>query len=489
MNKPALLTCLLAASLMGPASLVTGQALTQQAAIAAALERNFTIAIESLNPEIARQTLRQSKGTFDPVLSSSYTYDRREVEGSSTDEESASASIGLGSTLPIGTEWSLSVQAADRTNLFDPVLGTVQDNIASFAGITVTQPVLRGFGLDGSYGGVRSARENLKASQFSFEAEVMDIVESTIAAFQSLWFARENLRIAERNRDLALKLLDDNRKRVDSGAMAPLDLVQAESEAALREVSVISARSFLDISENNLRSLISDDPATVLDLPVDILPPPAPVEVVPQLSRDLAFALDNRPILNAARAGLNVREWELRDARRNALPQLDLVASAGRYGRASTLSDSLQESFNDGPSGYSVGAVLSVPFPNRTRSATKVSAYLRRNSAQLSLEQLEQDIRLELDDASTRLVADWDRIQAARKARELAEQSLEAEEKKLQAGTSSTFVVLRLQGDLANAEIREINALSDYTISVARYQRSLGRILEANDISLSAEKP
>jgi outer membrane protein TolC len=459
--------------------------LSMEDAVAEALSRNFSIRVERFEPQIAREDIRLASGAFDPVLRSEYLYARDELSGFALDEESASFSFGLGSTLPWGTQWEAAVDANDRTTPFDFQTGGYSDTVSSFAGIVVTQPILRNFGLDGTYAGVRIARESAAASWEGFRAQVMDTVEQTIAAYQNLYFAQENLRIAERNRDLALQLLKDNRKRVETGAMAPLDIVQAESEAALRDVSVISARSFLRQAQNALKSLIWDDPATVLGLEIEISPPAEPAYFEPDLARDYQLALQYRPEYIATAAGLAIRRIEVGQFRRNALPQLDLVGSYGRRGVDRSLNDSIDETFNDGDSSYSIGAVFSFPFPNRSRSAEKVQAYLRRNQAEMGLQQLEQNIRLELDNAATQLTADWDRIKAARLARELAEKSLEAEEKKLQAGTSSTFVVLRLQGDLANAEIREINALTDYAISQAQYHRVRGRILDQHGIILS----
>jgi outer membrane protein TolC len=405
--------------------------------------------------------------------------------------ESARFSFGVGSILPWGTQWTATVEANDRTTPFetdpntgDLISGNISTDVSSFAGIVVTQPILRGFGLDGSYSEVRIARESAASSWEGFRAQVMDVVEATVNAYQNLYFAQESLRIAERNRDLALQLLDDNQKRVETGAMAPLDIVQAESEAALREVSVISAGTFLRQAQNNLKSLIWSDPESVLSLDLQIKPPEKPEYFEPDLARDYALALTNLPEYLASVSGLSIREIQVRQLKRNALPQLDIIGSVGRRGRDNTLSDSISQSFGDGDSSYSIGAVFSLPFPNRTRSSEKTQAYLRRNQAELGLQQLEQVIRLDLDNAATRLTADWARIKAARTARELSEKSLRAEEKKLQVGTSTTFVVLRLQGDLASAEIREINALTDYMVSLAGYNRVRGRILDEFNISL-----
>jgi outer membrane protein len=462
--------------------------LSMDDAIASALDRNFAIRIERIEPDIAQEEVRSAWGRYDPVLQSQYLYQRDELAGLDRDQEVASVEMSVGATLPWGTQIEGSILSSDSTM---PVVETAngleqinQINVRSFMGISVRQPVLRGFGLDGTHTRVRIARESAEASWQGFRARVMDTVQSTIAAYQSLYFAQENLRIAERNRDLAVQLLKDNRKRVETGAMAPLDIVQAESEAALREVSVISARALLKQAQNGLKQLVWDNPESVLDLNLKILPPEEPSYFDPDLARDYQLAVENLPEYISTESGLRIRQWQVREARRNALPQLDLTGSYGHVGIRDELNDSLSDAFGNGEKSYSVGAVLSIPFPNRSRSAERTQAYLRRNQAKMELTQLEQSIRIELDNASTQLTADWERIQAARKARELSEKSLKAEEKKLQAGTSTTFVVLRLQGDLAIAEIRETNALADYSVSLARYHRARGKILDIHNISL-----
>ncbi|MEX0322418.1 MAG: TolC family protein [Puniceicoccaceae bacterium] len=462
--------------------------LSMEEAVAAALDRNYAIQIERIEPQIAEQEIRAATGAFDPVLQSELEYRNSELTGFTRNQESTSGSVSVGSTLPIGTQLQATVQVNERTTPFDPFTGEFSEIISTsettFTGIVVTQPILRGFGKDGTYAGVRIARESSDISWQTFRAEVMDTVQSTVTAYENLYFAQENLRIAERNRDLALQLLKDNKKRVETGSMASLDIVQAESEAALREVSVISARAVLQQARNFLKSLIWDNPESVLDLDLNIIPPDEPDFFEPVISRDYQIALQNQPEYLSAVSGLNIREIQVRNTKRNALPQLDLVGSAGRTRLETGFGDSMDGEFSDSNMSYSMGLVLSVPFPNKTRSAEKAQAYLRRNQAQLGVKQLEQNIRLQLDNAATQLTADWERIQAARIARELAEKSLEAEEKKLQAGTSTTFVVLRLQGDLAIAEIREINALSDYIVSLANYNRARGKILDTFNIQL-----
>lgn len=473
------------------ATLVSGESLnlSMEAAIAAALDRNFAIRMEKFEPEIAQEGIREASGIYDPVLQSEYRYRRNELAGFTRDQESAAFEFGVGSVLPWGTQLQAGIQTNDQTTPFDPFTNefseSISTSVSTYAGITVTQPVLRGFGLDSNDARLRIARESAEAAQEVFRAQVMDIVEATISAYQNLFFAQQNLSIAERNRDLALQLLKDNKKRVETGAMAPLDIVQAESEAALREVSVISAGAYLRQAQNGLKSLIWNDPDSILDLDLQIQPPREPSEFVADLTRDYQLALEKLPEYLSSQYGLNIHELQLKQLKRDALPQLDLVGSAGRLAIRDSLGDSIGDAFGDGEASFTIGAVFSMPFPNRTRSSQRTQAYLRRNQAALGIKQLEQTIRLELDNAATQMHADWNRIQAARRARELAEKSLQAEEKKLQVGTSTTFVVLRLQGDLATAEIRETNALTDYSISLARYHRARGSILDVYKINLA----
>lgn len=486
-NRPFTTLALLA--LLAPAAHAEVLRLGMEEAIAAALERNFSVSIERIEPRVAEEALRSAKGAFDPVWESEYGYRNEELPFYQDAEESAMLRFGVSSTLPWGTEIEAELNANDRTTPFDTFTGQAFDSVNTFAGIVLTQPLLRNFGLKGTYTRVRVARESVGVSWQGFRARVMDVVADVVTAYQNLFFAQENLRIAEQNRDLALQLLQDNRRRVETGAMAPLDIVQAESEAALREVSVISARAFQRQARNALKRLIWADPDSILQLELEIQPPQEPEEFLPDRVRDYTHAMASRPEYLASLSGLVIRDLELEELRRNALPRLDLVGSYGRRGLDTSLDESVDQAFNAGYEQYAIGAVFSLPFPNRTRSAERITASLRRNQAELGLRQLEQDIRLELDNAATQLNADWERIHAARTARQLSEKSLQAEEKKLQAGTSSTFVVLRLQGDLADAEIREINALTDYAVSLARYHRVRGRILEVHGIELNPEVP
>jgi len=496
MSKPliGLLLCLgssLATNLLS-AQTDDARVLSLEAAVEQVLARNYTLQIATLDPEIAAQDARAARGGYDPTLSGTYSYEREETTFSGVDDETAFGSVGVAGELPWGTQYDASVSATDATSLFgsfvnpldpDQPVPQILSSVSSSARIRITQPILRGFGRASRDAGVRLADNALAQAEATFRATVIDLVTETVDAYYDAIFAQENLTVALRNRDLAAQLLRDNRRRVETGALAPLDLVQAESEVALREVAVVSAEQLQIVALNRLRGLLFDDPTAAFQAPLSLSPLAVLPESNPDPQRDLVQALEHRPDYQLATLNLDAREIAVARDRRDALPELNVFGTYGRSVTEETLEDSLSE-LTEGQANYTVGAVVSMPLFNRSRDAARVRSLLQRNQADILRRQLEQSVLLELDNAAARVRNDWRRIQASQAARQLAERALEAEEKKLRAGTSSTFIVLRLQGDLANAEIREIAARADYATSLARYDQALGLTLTRRGIVL-----
>lgn len=467
-----------------PATADTALDLTPERVIELVLQANYTIAVERVNNEVAASDLRQAQGSYDPVVYGSYYYTNSEVQSYGNAESlDASAEVGIQGQLPWGTTYQFGTSANDRTTPFASTEGTSQtieagDSITAFSGLSVTQPLLRGFGLADSYSVVRIAKKSRSISDETLRGTVIDTITGALQAYYTLAFAEQNLAIAQRNRANAANLLEENRKRIEIGSMAPLDIYQAESEVAFRDSQVLDAERFRHNAENRLKVLLSKNPQAVLDLTLSIAPlptPTAPEGIDPR--HDYGFALEHRPDYQQSALGLEISELELSRERRRALPQLDLTATYGRRYTGQTLDNSINRAFDDGSESYTIGAVFSYPLFNRSRDAVRTASYLRRNRSELLLRQLEQQIMLEVEIAAKDVETAWQQIGATRHARELAEQSLVAEEKKLQVGNSSTFFVLRLQGDLASAEIRENQAITDYLIARAEYDRVLGATL------------
>ncbi|MDX2110148.1 MAG: TolC family protein [Verrucomicrobiota bacterium] len=459
--------------------------LNQDEAVQRALSRNFSIAIERFSPLIAAQELRGAWGEYDPAFTTRYTFtkdDNYQAQFPALEYRQDDFSSGIEGKVPwLGTQYAIALDAYDtRTNRnnFDDA-----NAINSFAGLTLTQPLLRGFG-GGSLAKVRIARRGAQSADEGFRQTVIDVVTNTVYAYNNYFFASRNLDVAQRSRDLAAQLLEDNRFRSDTGAIAPLDVVLAESELALREENVINARRQKRQAELALADLISDQAGTLIGPGIVVEAPKAGTEVSVDAGSDFPRALENRPDYRQAKLSLESKELELSRDRNGMLPQLDLVGSYGWRGQSDSFHGSFDDLGRNRTQAYSAGAVLSVPIPNRDRASRKAISYMRRNQADLQLKRLEQTVRLNLEDAALRLSTGWQRLQAAQKAVNLARQSLTAEEKKLRAGTSTTFVVLRVQQDVSSAEILQADAIADYAKAIAEYDRQLGLTLERRNITL-----
>ena len=453
-------------------------------AIEHALAKNFTIQVEQISPDIAAQELRGEKGVFDPTFDSRYSRTKEDnpqlIDPLNVDApesftlEDDFLSISFNGLLPWGTTYDLGIFSDNRRGTFNDFT----DVYNTFAGLNLTQPLLRGFGRGITKARINIAKKGLEISEWEFKRVVIFIISRTIFAYNDFYFATQNLAVAERSRDLALKLKDDNIRRIEIGSMAPLDVVQAEAEVALREERVLTAeRDMLD-QENRLKQLLFDDIESLLEKSITITPPNKPEEIVHNIKQDYYKALEIRPDYRQAVLDLETSEIEITLGSHQALPILDLVGAYGWQGRDDSFGSSFDRLTENENQAYELGLSFNVPFPNRFGRSQKAAAYLKRNQQEITLKQFQQFILISLDNAAGRIITDWKRIEVARDARTLSEKSLAAEQKKLQAGKTSTFIVLRLQNDLAGAEIRELRAITDYNKSLARYDQQVGSTLE-----------
>ncbi len=453
-------------------------------AIEQALAKNFTIQVEQISPNIAAHELTGKKGIFDPTFDSKYLR-RQEDNPQLIDPLNVDApdsftleddflSIGFNGLLPWGTNYGVSIDSDNRRGTFNDFT----DEYNTFAGFNITQPLLRGFGPGFNKARINIAKKGLELSEWEFKRVVMAIISQTIFTYNDFYFALQNLAVAERSRDLALKLKEDNIRRIEIGSMAPLDVVQAEAEVALREERVLLAERLMLDEENRLKQLLYDDIESLLEKKISIHPPEKPEEVVHNIKEDYIKALEIGPDYRQAVLDLETSEIEITLNSHLALPNLDLVGAYGWQGRDDSFGSSIDRLTENENQAYRLGVNFNVPFPNRFGRSQKAAAYLRRNQQEITLKQFQQAILIGLDNSAGRINTDWKRIKVAKDARTLSEKSLAAEQKKLRAGTSTTFVVLSLQDDLADAEIRELQAITDYNKSIAQYDQLVGLTLE-----------
>ena len=463
--------------------------LTLDAAIASALANNFSIASARFEPQIARARQVSAASVFDPVLSANYTRSDTRTEAFNPltglhaplfVDQADSLEVALGGKLPFGLQYAFVGQAG---NYRDSTI-LLADNYSTFGGIRLTQPLLRGFGFGANLAGIRLARAQRGLARAVYQQTVVDTITRTIAAYNNLYFAQQSYQNAVRSLDLANGLLQENRRRVEVGSISPADVTIAAARVARIEDGVIQAERGMRDTANYFLTLLSSETRPAMDQPLRIAPPL--VVPAPQFDRlaDLARAYDRRPDYRQAQENIRRAAAGLADSRSAALPQVDLVGSYGYTGGGRSFDDATHDARRRDTPAWTAGAVVSLPLPLRDGRGRVRASKLTLAQARTDLARLEQQIAVEVADAAGQIESTVRRLEATHRARQLAAESLVAQQKRLQVGQSDTFTVLQFQELLAAAEQAEFRAVADYNIALASYDRAIGTTLERHNVTL-----
>ena len=462
--------------------------LNLEKALQMALARDFSIQVEQYAPRAARELVAGQWGRFDPVIGASYT--RGETlqrslfrsgvhtpipETTQTDSFSA----GIEGTTPTGASYRLGL---DTTGL-GGTPGSLSDENRAVGSLGLTVPLLRGAGFAANLSGVRIARTELEISEWQLRQRIIDVMTETNFVYHELHFAKENLLVAIRSRELAKQLVANNQSRVAIGVMSPLDVIPARADAAQREEAVILAERTVRDNENLLKQLVTNDMASMLTVRVEI-EPPRTLHFQANVSGGIEDALALRPDYRQSILDLQRRNITLAFTKNEMLPRFDLTGSLRLLGVENDFGGSVGRLTQRDETTWQVGAVVSLPIPNRTARANRNVAQLRVAQALVDLQRLEQQIVVEVDNASGQITTGRQRIVSTRVARILAGESLAAGEEQLRAGKFTTFDVLQLQERLASAEVAELRAQADHNKAVGEYYRRTGTTLREHNVQL-----
>jgi len=485
--------------------------LTLEDCILRTIKNNLGVSIQELTPEIQAAALAKAKEKFYPTMQFSYTQ-RRNNTPSFSGLESIESTITkyndlngqISQAIPFGG--TLSVSLDTYKNFTTQNFQTWNPRYYSTLRFDFSQPLLQNFGWNISQKEIIIARNNLAASEAQLEKSLMDTIYSAEQAYWNLVYAIEDLKVKQQSLKLAQELLEKNKRSVEIGTLAPLDVLSASSEVATREADIIQAEVAVKNAEDQLRTLmnLSEEEQKKFTTIVPVDKPSYDIKEM-TLEEALSIALNNRPDLRNLQINLKTQEFNLTVAKNQTLPALNLTASYYSPGlsgdrlvylnnnpltgvvidvipgpRSKSLKDALGFTYSN----WSVGLTLNIPLNNMLSRANVAQARLNLEQAQLSLKQQEQQAILEVKTALRNLQADLKRVQAYRAARELQEQKLAAEEEKLKVGQSTNYTVLMYQRDLANARSAELKAIIDYNVSRANLERALGLSLKNRNMKV-----
>jgi outer membrane protein TolC len=372
-----------------------------------------------------------------------------------------------------------------------------------------TQHLLRDYGRRNNSRQFQVARNNQKISEVQFERQLIDLVAQAQRSYWDLVFASEDIKVKQRSVDLAQKTLSDNQIQVDIGTLAPIDLVQAESEVANRRVQFVTS-TYTEVQTQDLvKKLLTSqgDPGNVLAklVPLEGVRKPSNADVLP-VDQAIKIALENRPEMKQIQLDLENKNIDFEATKNSLLPTVDLIASYTQTGVAGTsairpspfnpnptpvnpdlvggLGTAFGQVFSYNYNGYSAGVSVQIPLRNRAAQADNARAATDRRISENRLTAQAQQIALEVRNALTQVDMNKARIEAAQKARELAERRLDAEQKKFDLGASTIRFVLEEQRNVAQAQTDEIQSLINYTKSLVDFDRATGMTLKKNNIEI-----
>ncbi|MEO8682536.1 MAG: TolC family protein, partial [Vicinamibacterales bacterium] len=475
------------------------RALTLEDAVSLTLEKNLDIAVAKLEPQSSDFQIAGVRNLYRPVFST--TVGQRDQYALPTSTLNGGTRVNNGtSTYNVGfskaMQWyggSLAVNWANARLNTSNTFSTFNPSYTTNLSAAFVQPLVRGFKIDNTRQQLQVNLINRDIAEESTKATVIQTVANVRNAYWDLVFAQSSVDVAQQAMTLADKLVEDNQARVEVGTLAPLDIVQAQAEAATRRQNLAAAEATAQTAELALKRYIVSGTEDALwrqqIRPVD-LPSlqPAPADVEGAVRRALAERTD----VLTARKNLDSNDVSLRYFKGQSLPALDLNATYGAQGlggTAFTRSGTGVDSKITGtiPGGYfdalsalsqrtyptwNLSVVMSYPVGGGQAEAQYARAQIQRSQATTRLRALEVQIAAEVANAALTVQSNLKRVDAASAARELAQKRLEAEQSKFEVGMSTNFFVVQAQRDLRDAQNTELRTLADYRKSLVNFERS-----------------
>jgi HAE1 family hydrophobic/amphiphilic exporter-1 len=512
--------------------------LTIREALTLALENNKDIEVARHNVKIAEFDLTTARGAYDPRFSSAAYYERIEnpissflsggSDGSVTQSDYTANARLEGLTPAMGGSYRFDFSSVRLTT--NNQFAALNPQYPAALTFNYTQPLLRGFRFDNSRRQIEIARKNLSLTDAQFRQRAIETITNVQRAYWDLVFALRNLQVQRDAVRDSRTQLEHNKRLVEEGALAPIDIVAAEAQLAGFEQSLFSSLEELSRAENNLKNLIAENRQAEL-WNLSIVPTDS-VELVPpaiSLPEALKAAMENRPELQQTNLAREINQLDQKYFRNQTKPAIDLVGSYGMVGLSGSINAagnnpfagsnlqlreridllsqlsglpplpaqpiqeispnliggfdrSLQNLFGNQFNNFRVGVQISLPLRNRTAEGQLGRSLVEGERLATQREQLEQLIQVDVRNALQVVRSGQARLRAAGIARHASEQQYQSERRKLDAGQSTVFLVLERQTALTAARGNELRAQTELNKAIAELQRATGNALTTHNI-------
>ena len=456
--------------------------------------------------------------SFDPVLTGFFQSDHFHILPSSTfspasPQNTTTTNFQYNQGFQWGTNLSVGFNNS-RTTVGNAPFTPLSPQLNSNFQFKLTQHLLQGFGFAPNTRFIRIAKNNRELSDVAFRLQIITSVDQIENMYWDLVYAYENLRVKQESLTFSQKTLSDTKKQVEIGSLAPIEAVRAQSTVAADEQALTVARTNLQLEQLIMKNALSrtlHDPvlANADVVPTSTMEVPESEQIQP--TEELVnAALQHRAELIESRIQLNSQQISNQGLRSLLLPTLDAYAYYGGYGLGGSQNPTnlcgnpdnpgfgcsttpaspigyggtLNQLINSTAPDKGVGLQLNIPLRNRAAQAVQIRGQLEYRQAQMALQQTENRVSIEVRQAQFAVEQNRASVASAQAAVDYARQSLDAEQKKYQFGTSTTTAVLQTRSALATAESTLMSAMAAYEKSRVELERATGSLLDKNGISI-----
>ena len=487
-----------------------------------ALQANLDIAIADTNEEVNRQKVIAAHSAWDPSLSlsgstsSSNSANTQVTNASSAGfintTNAANWSFGLSQPLPfyggsLNLSWGSNRRDTNQVNdLFSPSYGTSGT-------LRYTQPLWRNLKIDGNRQQLKVVNLDVQLNDSSFKSTLTSTIARIQQAYWNLVSVIESYDIARRSVELARITVANNKKKVEIGTSAPIDVTSSLATQASREVDLISSEERILTAQNTLKQLISNDRNAEIWSKM-IVPTDRPdfVDYKVSLNEAIDSALKNRPELEQSDINLTKNDLTYQLNQNSKKWQVDMSFTIGANGNAGPQSfwpdpnpgnpslagkpkispqfvggilTSYKTVFTEGTYNWNLGFSVTIPLRNRNIDTTLAQTRISRQVLLMNRSKTEQSIIVEIRNAVQALNTAKNRLKTAEVSRQLSEAQLDAENKRFNAGLSQNYLVLQRQNELASAQLSELQALISYRTAIITLQQSMFTLLDASDVQVA----
>ncbi|MBC8246982.1 MAG: TolC family protein [Deltaproteobacteria bacterium] len=466
--------------------------ITVRDAILIALENNRSLVVEQFNPVIQQTFEDQEQAVFDPVTGAEISAGREELQrqartGSGTESSEVDIYLGgisLEQFFPTGT--FVEVDATNRTSessLYENPFSSTRLELS------VTQPLLRGYGRDVNLVRLRQARLETDITRYELRGFSQSLLARVETAYWDYALAQRQVEIVQESLKVAKQQLSETEEMIRIGTMAEAEMAAVQAEVAAQQQGLINARSNLDSSRLQLLRLLNPPGNNLWDRDIKLIyQPTIPDILLDKVTDHVAISLSMRPEINQAKLSVQQDDLEIIRTKNGLLPVMDLFISLGKTGYADSFSGSVSDLTGDS---YDVegGIRFEYPLKNRDAKARHRRAVMSREQAEKALDNLSQLVELDVRDAYIEVNRAKQQIAASSATRKFQEETHRIETEKFRVGRSTNFLVAQAQRDLLVAKISEVNAVVDYLKSLINLYRLDGSLLERRGILAPGKEP